>query len=204
FGEYGFWDHWTCYRNISHLPLIIVGSDVPHVEVETYTQNIDVMPTILELAGVEIPKGLDGRSMVPLLNGEVEVFRDEVVVNSDATVVQRMLVKEDYAIVHTLARPVWDHVKEWELFDLAKDPSQVDDLSEGEADLVKEMRIRLGDWLSENLRGRPDPLWLSVYRGGWMWRGLCSVLKPEELRKAYERYPELKRILERREVYYCA
>lgn len=204
FGEYGFWDHWTCYRNISQLPLIIVGSDIPHVEVKTYTQNIDIMPTILELAGAEIPKGLDGQSMVPLLNGEVEVFRDEVVVNSDATVVQRMLVKEDYAIVHTLSRPIWDHVKEWELFNLAKDPSQVDDISESEADLAKEMRIRLGDWLSENLRGRPDPLWLSVYRGGWMWSELCGLLSQEELKKAYEKYPELKRIVERREVYYCA
>lgn len=202
FGEYGFWDHWTCYRNISQLPLIIVGYDISHVEIETYTQNIDVMPTILELAGIEVPKGLDGRSMVPLLKGEVEVFREEAVVNSDATVVQRMMVKGDYAIVHTLTWPVWDHLKEWELFNLAKDPSQVNDISESEVDLAKEMRIRLGDWLSENLKGRPDPLWLSVYRGGWMWRGLLSLLTQEELKKAYEKYPELKRIQEEKIVYH--
>ncbi len=202
FGEYGFWDHWTCYRNISQLPLIIVGYDISHVEIETYTQNIDVMPTILELAGIEVPKGLDGRSMVPLLKGEVEVFREEAVVNSDATVVQRMMVKGDYAIVHTLTWPVWDHLKEWELFNLAKDPSQVNDISESEVDLAKEMRIQLGDWLSENLKGRPDPLWLSVYRGGWMWRGLLSLLTQEELKKAYEKYPELKRIQEEKIVYH--
>jgi len=198
FGEYGFWDHYSSYRNISHLPLIFVGPNINRVEVSAYTQNIDVMPTLLELVDIKTPKGLDGTSMVPLLLGEQKGFRREIVVNSDATVVQRMFVKNEYALVHTLARPIWDHIKEYELFNLSDDPDQINDLSEKEEKTTLEMRISLEDWTAEMLNGRPDPLWLSVFRGGWMWKSLCNLLKPTELKKAVRKYPDLERILEKK------
>jgi arylsulfatase A-like enzyme len=39
--------------------------------------NIDVAPTILELAGLEIPAGMQGRSLVPILEGYDQPLRDE-------------------------------------------------------------------------------------------------------------------------------
>jgi len=195
FGEYGFWDHWSSYRNISQLPLIFAGPDIKHAEVQDYTQNIDVLPTLLELADIKVPKGLDGKSMVPLLDGEQNGFRSEVVVNSDGTVVQRMFVKDEYALVYTPARPVWDHIKEYELFNLPEDPDQTNDISREEKDKTSKMRIMLRDWEAENLNGKPDPLWLCVYRGGWMWESLCRLLEPSELTATLRKYPELRRIL---------
>jgi len=153
------------------------------------------MPTLLELAGLKVPKGLDGKSMVPLYDGEQKGSRKEVVVNSDGTVVQRMFVKDEYALVHTPARPVWDHIKEYELFNLSEDPDQTNDISREEKDKTSKMRIMLRDWEAKNLNGKPDPLWLSVYRGGWMWEALCRRLKPSELTAALRKHPELRRIL---------
>ncbi|KXA91974.1 hypothetical protein AKJ65_08220, partial [candidate division MSBL1 archaeon SCGC-AAA259E19] len=83
FGEYGFWEHRSCYRNISHLPLILNGSSIPKKNLTAYTQNIDVMPTLLDLAGLDTPEGLSGKSMLPLLKGRQEEFRDKVMVSSD-------------------------------------------------------------------------------------------------------------------------
>lgn len=194
FGEYGFWDHYSSYRNISQLPLIFTGPGIGKIKISGYTQNVDVMPTILELAGLEVPEGLCGRPMTPLLKGNQAHFRKEIVVNSDATVVQRMFVKDDYALVHTLARPVWDHIKEYELFNLLKDPDQVNNISSEEPDKTAEMRLALSNWLAEELNGRPDPLQLSVFRGGWMWEFLPNHLEPSELEEFTNAYPELKRI----------
>jgi N-acetylglucosamine-6-sulfatase len=56
------------YEPATHLPFLIRG---PHVRAGSengeLVANIDVAPTILELAGVEADKSIDGRSMVPFL-----------------------------------------------------------------------------------------------------------------------------------------
>ena len=37
--------------------------------------NIDLCPTLLDLAGVEIPKTVHGRSLLPLLEGQTHFWR---------------------------------------------------------------------------------------------------------------------------------
>ena len=46
--------------------------------IEVFTEGIDVMPTILDWLGAEIPEEIDGRSLLPFLNGNVpENWRTE-------------------------------------------------------------------------------------------------------------------------------
>jgi N-acetylglucosamine-6-sulfatase len=57
------------YEPSTHLPFLIRG---PHIRAGTESNelagNIDIAPTVLELAGVEADKSLDGRSMTPFLH----------------------------------------------------------------------------------------------------------------------------------------
>jgi N-acetylglucosamine-6-sulfatase len=57
------------YEPSTHLPLLIRG---PHIRRNTQSNeivgNIDVAPTILELAGAEADKSMDGRSLAPFLH----------------------------------------------------------------------------------------------------------------------------------------
>jgi arylsulfatase A-like enzyme len=57
------------YEPATHLPFLIRG---PHIRADTESgelvSNIDVAPTVLELAGVEADKSVDGRSMGPFLH----------------------------------------------------------------------------------------------------------------------------------------
>jgi N-acetylglucosamine-6-sulfatase len=56
------------YEPSTHLPFLIRG---PHIKAGTESNevvgNIDIAPTVLQLAGVEADKSIDGRSMVPFL-----------------------------------------------------------------------------------------------------------------------------------------
>lgn len=45
---------------------------------ETFVNLIDLMPTFLEVAGVPLPKDLDGISLVPVLTGKKQQHREEV------------------------------------------------------------------------------------------------------------------------------
>ena len=60
----------TPYEESIQMPLVVSG---PGVEVGTdvhMSLQIDLLPTILELAGVTVPADVDGRSLAPLLRGE--------------------------------------------------------------------------------------------------------------------------------------
>jgi len=57
------------YEPATHLPFLIRGPHIrPNSESGELVSNIDVAPTLLELAGVEADKSIDGRSMVPFLS----------------------------------------------------------------------------------------------------------------------------------------
>jgi arylsulfatase A-like enzyme len=47
------------------------GSASTGAVVEAFTENVDVMPTLLDLAGLEVPRQCQGRSLRPWLEGTV-------------------------------------------------------------------------------------------------------------------------------------
>jgi arylsulfatase A-like enzyme len=54
------------YEPATHLPLMIRGPGIkPGTSTGELAANVDIAPTILELAGVEADKSIDGRSLVP-------------------------------------------------------------------------------------------------------------------------------------------
>lgn len=51
--------------------------DAAGTVVDRFTENVDVMPTVLEWLGLPVPLQCDGRSVLPLAHGEpVEQWRD--------------------------------------------------------------------------------------------------------------------------------
>jgi len=53
------------------VPLVFWGPGVPRgVRVERTVRGIDILPTVLELSGLAVPEGVQGRSLVPALRGE--------------------------------------------------------------------------------------------------------------------------------------
>ena len=71
-GDRGFADKWYVYEYSVRVPLIVFDPravKAGRVEAKM-ALNVDVSPTLLEMAGVAIPKELQGRSLVPLLKGE--------------------------------------------------------------------------------------------------------------------------------------
>src|SRR5687767_12214599 len=77
-------DHHGMYDNTLHVPLVIrYPSGLPAgLRVGGYNQHKDLAPTLLELAGIDRPKELtlDGRSLLPLVRGEVPSYESEIYV----------------------------------------------------------------------------------------------------------------------------
>jgi len=71
-GEHGFGDKRSAYEESMRIPLIMSYPKTiePGTKIADMVLNIDVCPTMLELAGVKTPDGVQGKSMLPLVKGD--------------------------------------------------------------------------------------------------------------------------------------
>jgi arylsulfatase A-like enzyme len=80
-GEHGLGGKWLLYEESIRIPMIICGPGIaessPGIKLDDLTLNIDIAPTILDIAGVPIPSEMDGMSLYPLLRGEKGPFRED-------------------------------------------------------------------------------------------------------------------------------
>jgi arylsulfatase A-like enzyme/tetratricopeptide (TPR) repeat protein len=58
------------YDSTIHVPFVLAGPGIPSKQISQQVQLIDVAPTILELAGIQKPTEIDGRSLVPFFSGK--------------------------------------------------------------------------------------------------------------------------------------
>ncbi len=77
-GERGFAGKWLMYEHALRVPLIIYQPGKKPVQntFEDMALNIDIAPTILDLAGIQVPGVMQGKSLLPLLNGKTDHLRD--------------------------------------------------------------------------------------------------------------------------------
>jgi arylsulfatase A-like enzyme len=83
-----FWEHGrlfhghSVYGELNQVPMVYHWPNSPDIRkglmVNQQVQNLDIMPTILELAGIKGPSAMQGRSLVPLLNGSGETSWQEL------------------------------------------------------------------------------------------------------------------------------
>ena len=66
-GDHDLWHKHTNLEEATRAPLIIAGPGIKSGKTNSLTEFVDVFPTICDLAGVAIPKNLDGKSLKPLM-----------------------------------------------------------------------------------------------------------------------------------------
>ncbi len=74
-GEHNYWakNYMMDYNELAHIPLIICAPDAKAgSRCNALTATIDIMPTIMELHQTELPPGVQGKSICPLLAGAKE------------------------------------------------------------------------------------------------------------------------------------
>lgn len=66
-GEKGHFSKFTLWERSARSPLIIHAPGFDGGRTDRAVNSIDIYPTLLELAGLSVPQGLDGQSLVPLM-----------------------------------------------------------------------------------------------------------------------------------------
>ncbi len=135
-GEKGHWEKFALWEKTTRVPLIVAapGKVRPNTRVETPVSLLDLYPTLLELTGLPPKPGLDGQSLVPLLE---DSSREGAV----AMTYQRGN--------HAVRSNRWRYIRyadgTEELYDHANDPREVSNLAavKGHEAVIEELRAHL-------------------------------------------------------------
>ena len=164
-GHHGFWGKGNgtfplnMYENSVKVPMIMSHpARLPRGgSAGALVTQYDVMPTLLDYLGIEDPPRAAGRpelpgtSFVPVLEGEAEEAREDVVVHDEYGPV-RMIRTREWKYVHR--SPYGAH----ELYDLSADPDERNNLVDERTRraLVDQMRDRLTRWFDRYVDPRVD------------------------------------------------
>ena len=175
-GEHGQWDKRFAYEESMRIPFVVYfpGTVKPGTIRDEMILNIDLAPTLIDLAGLSIPSYIQGRSFKPLLEGKKIAWREDFLYHyyveidlAKMTLEQKTTFKNQWKNMDPgpLLTPenMAVRTKEWkyisypgihdidELYDLETDRYEMKNLASNPkyADILKKMKTRLSQLIEE-------------------------------------------------------
>ncbi len=146
------------YNPTVRVPLIVKFPEGGHAggRVAPNVSLVDIFPTVLERAGLDVPDGIQGRSLLPLLSNE------RIVPGASRTIYLETLMPEQTFGWHRLEGMVHENLKYIgaplpELYDIAADPGESDNLVEHDTAAAERAASRLAN-LQRELARQARPL----------------------------------------------
>ena len=150
FFEHGGYQHGhSLYDELIRVPLIMRGPEglAQPARIDQFVQQIDLMPTILDMIGREKPPEAQGRSLLPLIQGAQTGDEPAPVMNFAEglflTEEKKALRAEGYKLIIS---PLSD---QYELYDLIADPGEIVNLAPDEPARVQDLEEVILQWLLE-------------------------------------------------------
>jgi iduronate 2-sulfatase len=160
-GDHGMWCKHTNYEQAARIPLIVAAPDGRRGESTTaMVETVDIYPTLAELAGIEKPAHLDGRSFAPVVSGTEPTARTHVThVYPRGNRLGRAIRDARYRMVQWKAHGQADETAEFELYDYQNDPTETVNIAAKQPEIVAKLRKLLaahGEAKPQFKKGKPD------------------------------------------------
>lgn len=146
-GEHGWFDKRFMYEECQRMPLLIRYPKIiqPGSKSKALSMNVDFAPTLLDMAGVKIPKDMQGKSLLPILERKGETpkdWRKSVYYHyyeypAEHSVKRHYGIRtQDFKLIH-----FYNDIDEWEMYDLNKDPSEMNNIYQNSAYITKKNEL---------------------------------------------------------------
>ncbi len=189
FGEHGLIDKRNAYEESIRVPLLARCPELikEGTTVKQMVANLDIMPTVLDAAGLKNSDSLPGQSMLPLMQGQTPEWRKSLLYeyywerNFPQTPTMFALREDQYKYIHYYG--IWDSD---ELYDLSKDPQETTNLiyKKDLQPVIQRMNQKLFDTLEAT-----GGMSITLYRD----KGSQQNLRNSQGSKAADFPPELQR-----------
>ena len=160
-------DHHGIYDVTLHVPLIIryPGRVPAGKRVAGYNQHKDLVPTLLELADIETDIAFDGKSLTPLMNGEIASYDSEFYITECTWMRKHGWRTPEWKLIVAL-EPDFHFKPPVELYNLIQDPDENNNLVDEHPDIVNVLETRMKNWIlqREQETGLTNPI---MTQGDW-------------------------------------
>jgi iduronate 2-sulfatase len=150
-GDHGLWCKHTNYEQAAHIPLIVIdprakaaGGKSTGAHTSSLVESVDIYPTLCELAGLEVPGGLDGKSFATVIRDPTAPTKDYILhAYPRGKRIGRAVRTDRYRLVEWKAPGESRESADVELYDYKTDPLERKNLASGKPDVVHELRAIL-------------------------------------------------------------
>src|SRR5205807_7436661 len=129
------------------------------------TLHQDLVPSILEILGLESDIRFDGKSLLPLIWGERASNWSDFYITECTWMRKHGWRTPEWKLIHAL-EPDFHFKPEVELYNLVQDPDENVNLAESEPQVVALLRHRMEQWIAKRERetGFENPI---LTQGDW-------------------------------------
>lgn len=158
-----YFDHHGLYEPTLIVPLVIryPGKIPAGARVKGYNQHKDLVPTLLDLAGIARPDlTFDGRSLMPMARGEVASHESEFYISECTWMRKHGWRTPNWKLIVAL-EPDFHFKPPVELYNLFEDPEESINLADSHPEIVEELTRRMHGWIArrEKETGLPNPIY---------------------------------------------
>ena len=177
-------DHHGLYDVTLHVPLIIryPGRIPAGKRVGGYNQHKDLVPTILDLAGIDSGIAFDGDSLMALVDGSVPSFDSEFYI-TECTWMRKHGWRTPQWKLMVALEPDFHFKPPVELYNLVEDPNENHNLADELPDVVNLLKRRMNTWIRKRVRetGKRNPM---LTQGDWHGHAGVGAFKSSQ--QAYD------------------
>ena len=154
-------DHHGLYDVTLRVPLIIryPGKVPAGLRVSGYNQHKNLMPTVLELAGIQTEIAFDGESLLRLVDGTCGSFESEIYLTECTWMRKHGWRTPEWKLIVAL-EPDFHYKPEVELYNLIQDPHENENVADRNPEMVECLRKRMDEHVMrrEKETGRVNPV----------------------------------------------
>ncbi len=154
-----YWDHAGLYDAVVKVPMIMRWpARIPAgTRVSSFVQHVDIFPTLLEAAGVDVPEGGDGQSLWPLIHGDGASIHEFIVHAECNWQASRAIRTREWKLIQNIDPWMYQRPP-LELYNLIDDPQETKNLADLEPKIADELFYMLLREVDKRLGNRPDPI----------------------------------------------
>jgi len=177
------YDHHGLYECTLNVPLVFVYGRKVRAggRYSPYCQLKDIVPTLLQIMDIESGASFDGRSLIPVMDGSGHEPEPEFYITECTWMRKHGWRTPEWKLIKAL-EPDFHFKPETELYNLIKDPEELDNVAKTEPEVVKLMEYRMNEHIKrrEKDTGRTNPMYTNL---DWHAKG-CGPFKDSQ--QAYE------------------